>query len=54
MVLQNKNHKIKVIIPKVHTIRVVGPSKIKGHKSTKGGHNKKVRKPSYPQDQGVP
>ena len=27
MVLKNKNHKIKVIILKVHTIRVLGPSR---------------------------
>ena len=33
---KNKNHKIKVIMLKVHIIRVLGPSKIKDHKSTKG------------------
>ena len=34
---KNKNNKIKVIIPKVHTIRVLGPSKkIKDLKSIKG------------------
>ena len=51
---KNKTHKVRVIITKVHTIRVLGPSKIKDYKSTKGGHNKKVRQLSYPQDQGVP
>ena len=35
-----KTHKVRVIITKVHTIRVLGPSKIKDHESTKGGHNK--------------
>ena len=35
--VQNKNHKIKVISLKVHTIAALGPSKkMKGHKSTKG------------------
>ena len=47
----NKTHKVRVIIIKVHIIRVLGPSKIKDHESTKGVTR---RKPTYPQDQGEP
>ena len=45
----DKTHKVRV--KGAQTIRVLGPSKIKDHESTKGAT---IKQPTNPQDQGEP